>query len=124
MTRFILYARMFDRLIRGQDMYALVEIKGKQYRAEKGGLLEVDYFGQEPGDALEFNSVLMVSDEGNVKLGKPYIAGAKVTAVIEKNIRGPKILVLKYKRRKSYQRKQGHRQNYTVIKVEDLVGVK
>ena len=104
-------------------MYALVEIKGKQYRAEKGGLLEVDYFAQEPGAALEFDSVLMVSDGSAVKLGKPYLQGAKVKATIEKNVKGPKILVLKFKRRKGYQRTQGHRQNYTVIKVEDLVGV-
>ncbi len=101
-------------------MYAVVEIKGKQYKAEKGGLLEVDLFSQEPGAKLEFDSVVLLSDGQNVKVGQPFVSGAKVKTVVEKHIKADKVLVLKFKRRKGYQKLQGHRQNYTILRVEDL----
>lgn len=104
-------------------MYALVEIKGKQYRAEKGALLEVDYFGLEAGTPLEFDQVLLLSDGKNVKVGTPYVTGAKVKAVVEKHVKSPKVRVLKFKRRKGYQKLQGHRQDYTLLRVEELAGV-
>jgi len=103
-------------------MYAVVEIKGKQYKAEKGGLLEVDLFDKEPGTAVEFDSVVLLSGGQKVKVGQPFVAGAKVKAKVEKHIKADKVLVLKFKRRKGYQKLQGHRQNYTVLKVEDVTG--
>jgi len=103
-------------------MYALVEIKGKQYKAEKGAVLKVDKFDKEAGDKVEFDSVLLLSGEGDPKVGAPYVEGAKVTAVVKDNIKDKKIVVLKFKRRKGYKRTQGHRQNYTLLQVEDILG--
>jgi large subunit ribosomal protein L21 len=103
-------------------MYALVEIKGKQYKAEKGGLLKVDKLNQDSGSAVEFDSVLLVSNNGDVKVGDPYVKGVSVKAVVEGDTRGKKIIVMKYKKRKSYRKKTGHKQSYSVIKVEDISG--
>ena len=103
-------------------MYALVEINGKQYKAEKDAVLKVDRFEQEPGAKMEFEKVLLVSDEKDVKVGTPYVKGAKVSAVVEGNIKDKKIIVFKYKRRKGYRHTQGHRQQYTLLKVKDIVG--
>lgn len=103
-------------------MYALVEIKGKQYKALKGALLKVDRFGEETGRELEFDSVLLVSDEGKTKVGQPYLRGVKVKAVVEEHGRGRKIRVFKYKKRKNYRRTRGHRQRYTLLRVQDIAG--
>lgn len=103
-------------------MYALVEIKGKQYKAEKGAVLKVDKFGNEAGDKVEFDSVLFLSGEGDPKIGSPYVEGAKVTAVVKDTVKDSKIKVFKFKRRKGYKRTQGHRQQYTLLQVEDILG--
>ncbi len=103
-------------------MYALVEIKGKQYKAEKGSVLHVDKLEGEAGSEVEFDSVLLTSAEGGVTVGAPYVKDAKITATIEDHTKGDKVLVMKYKRRKGYRRKQGHRQQYSVIRVKDITG--
>ncbi|ORC37197.1 50S ribosomal protein L21 [Marispirochaeta aestuarii] len=103
-------------------MYALVEIKGKQYKLEKGSVLQVDKLEGDAGSDVEFDSVLMTSDEAGVNVGAPYVKNAKVTATIEDHTKGDKVTIIKYKRRKGYRRKQGHRQQYSVIKVKDIVG--
>jgi large subunit ribosomal protein L21 len=103
-------------------MYALVDIKGKQYKAEKGVTLKVDKLDNETGDALEFDTVLMVGGVDGVKVGTPYVKGVTVKATVEEQIKDRKVIVYKYKRRKGYHKKQGHRQRYSVIKVEDIVG--
>ncbi len=103
-------------------MYALVEIKGKQYKAEKGSVLKVDKFDNQAGDKVEFDSVLLISGEGEPKVGTPYVEGAKVTALIKDTVKDKKIKVLKFKRRKGYKRTQGHRQQYTLLQVEDILG--
>ena len=103
-------------------MYALVEIKGKQYKVEKGGLLQVDKIDGEKGDKLEFDSVLMLSSD-DVKVGTPYVEGIKIKATLEEQIKGKKVKVFKYKRRKNYSLTQGHRQQYTKVRVEDITGV-
>jgi large subunit ribosomal protein L21 len=100
-------------------MYALVEIKGKQYKAEKGALLKVDLIDAEPGTAVSFDTVLLVSGDA-VKVGNPYIAGAKVSATVESHEKDDKIIVFKYKPKKDYRRKRGHRQQYSIIKVGDI----
>ncbi|MFP4363162.1 MAG: 50S ribosomal protein L21 [Spirochaetia bacterium] len=102
-------------------MYALVEIKGKQYKAEKGSVLKIDKLDNEKGDVVEFDSVLMVADDEKVTVGTPYVDGTKVTAVVEGNGKDKKIRVFKYKKRKGYRRTQGHRQQHSVIKVQDIV---
>jgi large subunit ribosomal protein L21 len=103
-------------------MYALVEIKGKQYKAEKGALLKVDSIDQEKGASLDFDSVLLVSNDGKVSVGAPYVAGAKVTATVEDHGKAKKIIVFKYLSKKDNRRTHGHRQPYTVIKVQDIIG--
>ena len=103
-------------------MYALIEFKGKQYKAEKGAFLEVDKIEAEPGSTVDIDSVLLVSGD-TVSVGAPYVQGARVQAVVETHKKGDKIIVFKYKPKKDYRRKQGHRQQYSVIKIQDIVGV-
>jgi large subunit ribosomal protein L21 len=101
-------------------MYAVVEIKGKQYRAEKGATLKVDCLEGEKGQSLSFDSVLLLGGE-SVKVGAPYVAGARVNATILDHVKGDKIVVFKYKPKKDYRVTQGHRQRYSIITVEDIV---
>ena len=103
-------------------MYALMEFKGKQYRAEKGAILPVDKIDAEPGSQLDIESVLLVSGD-TVSVGAPYVKGASVKAVVEGHEKAKKIIVFKYKPKKDYRRKMGHRQQYSVIKIQDIVGV-
>jgi large subunit ribosomal protein L21 len=100
-------------------MYALVEFKGKQYKAEKGALIKVDKLDAEPGAAVDIDTVLLVSGD-TVSVGAPYVQGAKVTATLESHGKDDKIVVFKYKPKKDYRRKQGHRQQYSIIKIEDI----
>jgi len=101
-------------------MYAVVEINGKQYRAEKGAILTVDRFDAEKGTALSLEKVLLLSGD-TIKVGAPYVAGAAVKAIVQEEVKGDKIVVFKYKPKKDYRRKTGHRQRYTVLKVEEIV---
>lgn len=103
-------------------MYALVEIKGKQYKAAEGSLLKVDKFDTETGKQVEFDSVLLVSDEKKVQVGQPYVKGVKVKAVVEEHGKDKKILVFKYKKRKNYRRTQGHRQQFTLLRIQEISG--
>jgi len=100
-------------------MYALVEFKGKQYKAEKGALLKVDLVDAQPGTAINIDTVLLVSGD-TVKVGAPYVSGAKVSATVESHGKDDKIIVFKYKPKKDYRRKQGHRQQYSIIKIGDI----
>ena len=103
-------------------MYALVESKGKQYKAEKDALIQVDNIDAEKGTVIEIDTVLLVSNEGSVSVGAPYVKGAKVKAVVEESIRDKKVIVYKYKSKKDYHRTIGHRQQYTTIRVQEIVG--
>jgi large subunit ribosomal protein L21 len=104
-------------------MYALVDILGKQYKVEQGTVLKVDLVPQEKGSAIEFPSVLMVSDGASVRIGSPYLPGVAVKAVVEDHGKGEKVLIGKYKKKKNYRRRQGHRQPYSTIKVEGFNGL-
>ncbi len=102
-------------------MYALVEIQGKQYKAEENALLQVDKLDSEAGSTVEFDTVLMVSEEGVApKVGTPYVAGAKVSVEVEDQVKGKKVRIFKFKRRKGYRRTQGHRQQYSLIRVKSI----
>jgi len=103
-------------------MYALMEFKGKQYKAEKGAVLKVDKIEAAPGAVVDIDSVLLVSGE-TVSVGAPYVQGARVQAVVESHEKADKIIVFKYKPKKDYRRKTGHRQQYSVIKIQDITGV-
>ncbi len=94
-------------------MYALVEILGKQYMALVGATLQVDKLSMEEGAALELDKVLALVDENSAKFGTPYVSGAKVLATVEGEMKGDKIKVYKFHRRKGYRRTQGHRQQYS-----------
>ena len=102
-------------------MYALVEIKGHQFKAEKGAVLQIDRLAAENGSPVEFETVLLVSDDKDVKIGAPFVKGAKVKATVSGTARGEKVISYKYKRRKIYHRTVGSRQEYTLIKIEDIV---
>jgi large subunit ribosomal protein L21 len=103
-------------------MYALVEIKGRQYKAEQGTTLKVERISGEQGAALEFPSVLMVSDGASVKIGSPYVDGAVVKAILKEQGKDRKIIVGKFKKKKRYHRRNGHRQQYSLITVESIQG--
>ena len=103
-------------------MYALVEIKGRQYKAEKGAQLKVDRIEAEKGNTVEFDKVLMVNDDKDVKIGSPYLDGIKIAATVEDQMKDDKIVVYKYKKRKNFRRTKGHRQPYTIVKVNDITG--
>ena len=102
-------------------MYALFEYKGKQYKAEKDALIQVDKIDAEKGEKLDIDSVLLVSDGDKVNVGTPYVKGAKVQAVVEDSFRDKKVIVFKYKSKKDYHRFLGHRQEYTNIRISDIV---
>ncbi len=102
-------------------MYALIEYKGKQYKAEKDAVLTVDKLNAAEGDTVAIENVLLVSNDDNIQVGTPYVPGASVKAVVEKSFRSKKIIVLKYKSKKDYRRTIGHRQGYTKIRVEDII---
>ncbi len=103
-------------------MYAMVEIKGKQYKAEKGAVLKVDKIDGEKGDAVDFDSVLLLNNDGSVKIGTPYVEGVSIKTTIEEHKKGKKIVIFKFKRRKGYRRKQGHREIYSYLKVNEITG--
>lgn len=102
-------------------MYALVDYKGKQYKAEKGAILTVDKLNVESGAKIDIDSVLLVSDGDKVSVGTPYVNGVKVSVVVEDTFKDKKIIVYKYKSKKDYHRTIGHRQQYTRVRVEDIV---
>jgi large subunit ribosomal protein L21 len=104
-------------------MYALVDIKGKQYKVEKGSLIKIDRMAEIEGESVVFDSVLMLSGEGKAQFGQPYLKGIKIEALVEKHGKEKKIIVYKYNKRKRYRKKQGHRKQYTLIKVRDITGV-
>jgi large subunit ribosomal protein L21 len=101
-------------------MYAVVKTGGKQYRVSAGDLLRIEKLDAEVGEKITLDSVLMVSDSGNVKIDSSELADAKVTARVTAHGRGRKIVVFKSKRRKRYRRKQGHRQHYTELAIESI----
>ena len=103
-------------------MYALFEYKGKQYKAEKDALIQVDKIDAEDGAKITIDSVLLVSDGDAVKVGTPYVNGAKVEVEVENSFRYKKVLVYKYKAKKDYHRLIGHRQEYTNIRVKNIQG--
>jgi large subunit ribosomal protein L21 len=104
-------------------MYALVDILGKQYKVEQGSVLNVDHIAKDKGQQVEFASVLMVSDGDATKIGSPYLPGVSVRAVVEEHGRAPKLVFGKFKKKKNYRRRYGHRQQFSTIKVEGFNGI-
>jgi large subunit ribosomal protein L21 len=101
-------------------MYAVIESGSKQYRVAEGDVIEVETLPIEAGKEIELERVLMVSSDGQIKVGTPVIEGAKVTATVQGHGRGKKIIV--YKHKKNYHKKQGHRQNFTRLHIDKIIG--
>ncbi len=100
--------------------YAIIRTGGKQFRAEPGKSLRIPSLLGDAGTAVEFNEVLLGSDGTTVRTGIPTLSGAKVTGEIVKHGKDEKIIVFKFKRRKNYARKQGHRQKFTEVRIKDI----
>jgi len=100
--------------------YAIIRTGGKQFRVEAGQSIRIQTIQGDAGAAVEFNDVLLGNTGTSVRVGVPTLAGAKVTGEIVKHGRGEKIVVFKFKRRKNYARKQGHRQGFTEVKIRDI----
>ena len=103
-------------------MYAIVEIAGQQFKVEKDKKLFVHHLDAEAGDSVDFEKVLLVDNDSKVAVGTPTVKGAKVTAKVLDHVKGDKVIVFKKKRRKGYRKLNGHRQQFTQIQVETIVG--
>ncbi|MGY8656162.1 MAG: 50S ribosomal protein L21 [Verrucomicrobiia bacterium] len=103
-------------------MHAVLETGGKQYRVATGDTIEIERLTTEAGQPHTFDKVLLVSAEGDVKIGKPMLADASVTADVVEHKRGKKLIAFKMKRRKATRRKVGHRQELTVVKITEIKG--
>jgi large subunit ribosomal protein L21 len=101
-------------------MYAVIETGGKQYRVSPGEVVKTEKLSGNIGDPVSFDKVLLASDGENVRLGNPYLEDGVVTGRIARHGKDRKIIVFKYKKRKNYRKKQGHRQYFTLIKVEEI----
>jgi large subunit ribosomal protein L21 len=103
-------------------MYAVVKTGGKQYRVAQGDTLQVEKLSGEKGAQVELGEVLLIGGDNGVRIGQPFLSGAKVRAEVVTQGRGPKLTVYKFKRRKNYRRKQGHRQDFTLLKITGIEG--
>jgi len=101
-------------------MYAIIETGGKQYRVQEGDTLFIEKLEVAAGETIDFDKVLVVSNQGKLSVGAPFVEGAKVEASVVEQGKGPKVIVFKYKAKKDYRKKQGHRQPYTKVKIEKI----
>ena len=102
-------------------MYAIVEIAGQQFKVVKDQQIFVHRLQSEEGASIEFEKIMLIENEGKVSVGTPLVQGAKVSATVLNHLKGDKVLVFKKKRRKSYQKLNGHRQYLTKIKIDNIV---
>jgi large subunit ribosomal protein L21 len=102
-------------------MYAVIAAGGKQYRVEEGDVLRIEKVNGNVGDEFSFERVLLVADGENLTVGRPVVENAVVKAHIVEQDKNRKVIVFKFKRRKGYRRKQGHRQPYTAVKIDNIV---
>ena len=101
-------------------MYAIIKLGGRQYRAVEGQFIDVDRLPQEEGQSVTIEDVLLYSDCDKTTVGQPTVKGAKVTATVEEQFRGEKLLVFKYRQRTTYRRMRGHRQYHTRIRINTI----
>ncbi|OYT69287.1 MAG: 50S ribosomal protein L21 [Armatimonadetes bacterium JP3_11] len=101
-------------------MYAIIQTGGKQYRVEPNTVLSVEKIDAEPGAEVEISEVLMVRTDDGIKVGAPYVAGAKVVAEVVKQTKAPKIIGFKYKPKKNERKRWGHRQRLTVLRIKSI----
>jgi large subunit ribosomal protein L21 len=103
------------------DVYAIIRDRGMQYRVEKGQVVNIDLLDVEPGSQIELSEVLLIGDGDAVQVGAPLVSGAVVKAEVLGIKKGEKIIVFRYRNKKRYRRRTGHRQRYTEIKINDIV---
>jgi len=101
-------------------MYALIETGGKQFKVQEGDTLYVELLHSEPGQIVEISNVLAVEKDGQLRVGMPTVDGARVMLKVVRHGKGPKIIIFKYKAKKNYRRKTGHRQPFTQVTVEKI----
>jgi len=101
-------------------MYAIVEIAGQQFKVEKDNEVFVHRLDGSEGDTVDFGNVMLIEDGENVNVGKPYVDGAKVSATILSHVKGDKVIVFRKKRRKGFQTENGHRQQFSKLKIEGI----
>jgi large subunit ribosomal protein L21 len=106
----------------GGQMYAIIETGGKQYRVEKGDIIDIELLDAKNDGQVEFKQVLFINNGSAIKIGKPYLDQSAVKGELVSEVKGPKVVAYKYKRRKGYRRKVGHRQRYSRVKITDIVG--
>ena len=103
-------------------MYAIIETGGKQYRVKKGDTIKVEKLEVKSGDNHVFENVLMVGNDADVKIGAPFVSGASVTASVIGDGKAKKVIVYKYKSKKGFHKKKGHRQPFTSLRIESING--
>lgn len=103
-------------------MFAVIKTGGKQYRVAKDDVITIEKLDGEAGSKIEFSDVLMVGEGGSVKVGAPIVSGAKVTAELVEQTRGPRVITLKKRRRKNSRRRRGHRQDLTTVRITGITG--
>lgn len=101
-------------------MYAVFETGGKQYKVSPGELIKVEKLNSNPGSEVQFEKVLMVQKEDGTMIGHPYLDNVRVVGEVLEHKKGEKIIIFKYKRRKNYRRKKGHRQWYTALRIKEI----
>ena len=101
-------------------MYAIIETGGKQYKVSEGDVIKVEKLAAEAGTAYAFDKVLVVSGDNGVSVGAPYVAGAKVGATVIGDGKAKKVIIYKYKSKKGFHKKKGHRQPYTILKIDSI----
>ncbi len=102
-------------------MYAVIKTGGKQYRVQEGQVIRVETLPAQAGETVDFSEVLMLANGDDIKIGTPIVDGAKVSGTVLEHGRGKKIEIIKFKRRKHHMKRQGHRQNYTAVRIESIV---
>lgn len=102
-------------------MYAIIEAGGKQYKVSEDSVIDVEKLGVKPKDEITFDNVLLVANDNEVKIGAPFVSGAKVLAEVTRNFKDRKVLIFKFRRRKSSKTKKGHRQQLTRVKIKEIV---
>jgi large subunit ribosomal protein L21 len=102
-------------------MYAVIKSGGKQYRVAPGQTIRLEKVAGEVGAKIELGNILLVENDGNVQVGSPLVANAKIQATVVEHDRAKRILVFKKKRKKQYRRTQGHRQDYTAVRIDNII---
>ncbi len=102
-------------------MYAIMEAGGTQHKVAVGDVVKTQLIHEEEGNEVTFENILMVNNDGELKVGNPYVKNAKVKAKVVENGKDKKVIIFKYKPKKDYRRKQGHRQPYTMIEITEII---